>query len=95
MVGNLVLKSNFRTYIRRYTSLNENFEYGYLHSNAFPHVRLKLEPFKLHKAARQPTICDIFNDTKLFPTVNHRICISQDILSQIIDVIQADIALQN
>ena len=41
-VGNLVLrrrasgavKLDFRTYIRRYTSPNENFEYGYPHSNA-------------------------------------------------------------
>ena len=41
-VGNLVLrrrvsgavKRDFRTYIRRYTSQNENFEYGYPHSNA-------------------------------------------------------------
>ena len=40
-VGNFVLrrrvsgavKHNFRTYIRRYTSPNENFEYGYRHSN--------------------------------------------------------------
>ena len=41
-VGNLVLrrrvngavKRDFRTYIRRYTAPNENFEYGYPHSNA-------------------------------------------------------------
>ena len=41
-VGNLVLrrrvsgtvKCDFRTCIRRYTSQNENFEYGYPHSNA-------------------------------------------------------------
>ena len=41
-VGNLVLrrrvsgavKRDFRMYIRRYTSPNENFEYGYPHSNA-------------------------------------------------------------
>ena len=41
-VGNLVLqqhasgavKRDFRTYIGRYTSPNENFEYGYPHSNA-------------------------------------------------------------
>ena len=40
-VGNLVLrrrvsgavKRDFGTYIRRYTSPNENFEYGYPHSN--------------------------------------------------------------
>ena len=42
MVGNLVLRRrvsgaverDFRTYIRRYTSPNENIEYGYPHSNA-------------------------------------------------------------
>ena len=42
MVGNLVLrrrvsgavKRDFRTYIQRYTSPNENFEHGYPHSNA-------------------------------------------------------------
>ena len=42
-VGNFVLrrrvsgvvKHNFRTYIRRYTSSNDNFEYGYRHSNEF------------------------------------------------------------
>ena len=41
-VGNLVLwrgvsgalKRDFQTYIRRYTSPNEDFEYGYPHSNA-------------------------------------------------------------
>ena len=41
-VGNLVLrrrvsgavKRDFRTYIRRYTSPNDNFEYSYPHSNA-------------------------------------------------------------
>ena len=49
-VGNLALrrrvsgavKRDFRTYIRRYTSPNENFEYGYPHSNAllkFPFKR--------------------------------------------------------
>ena len=42
MVGNLVLlrricgavKRDFQTYINRYTSTNENFEYGHPHSNA-------------------------------------------------------------
>ena len=42
-VGNLVLlrpargavKHDFRTYIRRYISPNENFEYGYPHSMHF------------------------------------------------------------
>ena len=52
MVGSLILwrrmsrtvKRDFRMYIRQYTSLNENFEYGYPHSNAFLQVCLKLEP---------------------------------------------------
>ena len=48
-VGNLVLqrrasgavKRDFRTYIRRYTSPNEKFEYGYPHSNTLLQFRLK------------------------------------------------------
>ena len=48
-VGNLVLrrrvcgavKRDFRTYIRRYTSQNEHFEYGYPHSNALLNFPLK------------------------------------------------------
>ena len=47
---------------------NENFEYGYPHSNAFLQFRLKLEHCKPQKAARHPTICDVINDVKLFPT---------------------------
>ena len=50
-VGNLVLrrrasgavKRDFRTYIRLYTSPNENFEYGYPHSNALLQFRLEWE----------------------------------------------------
>ena len=50
-VENLVLrrhasgavKRDFRTYIRPYTSPNENFEFGYLHSNALLLFPLKLE----------------------------------------------------
>ena len=68
-VGNLVLqrrasgavKRDFRTYIRRYTSPNENFEYGYPHSNAFLQFCLKLERCKPHKAERHPTISDEIN----------------------------------
>ena len=30
----VTVKLNFRPYIRRYSSPNENFEYGYPHSNA-------------------------------------------------------------
>ena len=49
MVGNLVLrrrlsgdvKRDFPPYIRRYTSPNENFEYGYPHSNAPLNFSLK------------------------------------------------------
>ena len=48
-VGNLVLrrrvsgavKRDFRTYIRRYTSPNKNFDYGYPHSNALLNFSLK------------------------------------------------------
>ena len=77
-------------YVRRYTSTNDNFEYGYPHSNAFLQVLLKLERCKPHKTARQSMICDVINDVKLFLTVH----ISQDILSQILGVIQSDVALQ-
>ena len=77
MVGNLVLrrrvKRDFRTYIRRYTSPNEHFVYGYPHSNARLQFKLKLERCKPHKAACHPTKCDEFNDIKLFPTVYRRI----------------------
>ena len=80
-VGNLVLrrrasgdvKRDFRTYIRRYTSPNENFEYGYPHSNALLLFPLKLERWKLHKAARHLTIRDVIYDVKQFPTVYRRI----------------------
>ena len=81
MVGNLVLwqcasgalKHDFRTYIRQYTSPNENFEYCYPHSNALLLSRLKLERCKQHKAyAIQRN--DVINDIKLFPTVYCRIC---------------------
>ena len=76
-VGNLVLgrrvsgavKRDFRPYVRRYTSLNENFEYGYPHCNALLQSHLKLERCKLHIATCHPTKCDIINDVKLFPTV--------------------------
>ena len=81
MVRNLVLlqhasgaiKRDFQTYIRRYTSPNENYEYGYPHFNALLQFELKMERCKSHKAARDPTKCDVINDIKLFPTVYHRI----------------------
>ena len=103
MVRNLVLlrlmsvavQSDFRTYIRRYISPNENFEYSYLHSNALLQFRLKLDICKPHSATRYPMKCDIIDDVKLFPTVYRRIySISQDILSQIFDGIQSEVALQ-
>ena len=88
-VGNLVLrrrasggvKRDFRTHIRRYTSQNDNFEYGYPYFNALLQFELKLELCKPHKAARHSTECDVLNGVKLFPT-------------QIFDVIQSDVALQ-
>ena len=80
-VGNLVLqvrasgvvKRDFRTYIPRYTSPNENFEYGYPHSNALLQFDLKLERCKPHRAARHPTKGDVIDDVKLLSTVYHRI----------------------
>ena len=58
----VAVKLNFRQYIPRFTSPNENFEYNYPHSNAV-----------LQKAAYQPTKCDVIDDIKLFPTVYRRI----------------------
>ena len=60
-------------YIRRYTSPNENFEYGYPHSNALLQFRLKFERCKPHNTASHPTKYDIINDVKLFPAVYRRI----------------------
>ena len=60
------VKRDFWSYIRRYTSPNENFGYGYPHSNALLLFPLKLERCNLHKAARQPTICDVINDVNNF-----------------------------
>ena len=96
-VGNLVLwrrasgavKRDFRTYIQQYTSPNENFEYGYPHSNALLQFELKLERCKPHKAARHPIKCDVINDVKLFPTVYRRIY-----CRKFFDIIQSDVALQ-
>ena len=80
MVGNLVLrrrvsgaiKCDFRTYIRRYTSPNVNFEYGYPHSNALLQFYLNFD-YRSHKAACHLTKCDVIYDVKLFPTVYRRI----------------------
>ena len=67
MVGNLVLrrrasgavKCDFRTYIRRYISPNENFEYGYPHSYALLQFHLNLDRCKSHKAACHSTEYDV------------------------------------
>ena len=51
--------------ISEHTSTNENFEYGYPHSNALLQSRLKFERCKPHKAARRPTKCEVINDFKV------------------------------
>ena len=56
---------------RRYTSPNENFEYGYPHSNALLQFCRKLKRCKPLKAACDLTVCDRINDVKLFPTLYH------------------------
>ena len=97
-VGNLVLrrrasgavKLDFRTYIRQYTSPNENIEYGNPHSNALLQFEVKSERCKPHKAARHPTKCDVINDVKLFRTVYRRIY-----CRKFFDVILSDVALQS
>ena len=55
------------------TSTNENFEYGYPHSNALLQFRLKLERCKPHRAVRHTTKCDVINDVKQFPTVYRKL----------------------
>ena len=83
-VGNLVLtwrgsgavKRDFRPYIRWYTSPNENFEYGYPHSNVLLQLPLKLKRCKPHKAELHPTICDVMNGVKLFQTVYRTITVA-------------------
>ena len=67
------IKPDFLLYIRRYTSPNGKFEYGYSHSNALLQFTLKLKHCKPHKAACHQTKCDVINDVKLFPTVYCRI----------------------
>ena len=61
------------TYIRRFTSPNENFEYGYSHSNAHLQFCLKFEHCKPRNTARHPRKYDVINDVKLFPVVYRRI----------------------
>ena len=48
------VKHDFIPYIRQYTFLNENFEYGHPNSNALLQSHLKLECWEPHKAACQP-----------------------------------------
>ena len=68
-MSRIAVKRDFRMYIRRYTSPNENFEYGYLHFNALLHFLCKLECSKPRIAARHPRKCDVINEVKLFSTV--------------------------
>ena len=75
--------------IRRYTSPNENFEYGYPHSNALLQFRLKYERCKPHNDACHLMKCDVINDVKLFPAVYRRIY-----CRKFFDVNQSEVALQ-
>ena len=66
-VGNLVLrgrvsgavKHDFQTYIRRYTSPNENFEYGYPHSNALSTFSLQKDSENVLCCAYTPSGCQL------------------------------------
>ena len=79
MVRNLVLwrlmsgavKRNFQPYIRRFTSRNENFEYGYPHLQS----RLKMECCKQHDKR------DKINEVKLFAIVYLKIYSSKFVTS--------------
>ena len=68
---------------------NENFEYGYPHSNASLQFRFELERCKPRKTVRHPTKCDVINDVKQFQTVYRRIY-----CRKFFDVIQSEEALQ-
>ena len=80
-VGNLVswrrvsgaVKRDFPTYIHRYTSPNENFEYRYPHFNELLKFHFKLEHYRLYKATCHPTKCDVINNVKQLPAVNRKI----------------------
>ena len=50
---------DFRTYIRRYTSPNENFEYGYPHSNALLIFSLKKDSKKKYFVAPTSSGCQL------------------------------------
>ena len=81
-VGNLVLrrrasgavKRDFRSCIRRYTSPNQNVEYGYPHSNALLQFCLKLERCIPQKGACHLTKYDVYviYDDKLLPTLSNQ-----------------------
>ena len=98
MIGNIdlprclrgAIKRDFQTYIPECTSLVENVEYAYPHSNALLQSHLQLGHCKPYKATRHQTKCDVINHVKLFLKVYR--CIYS---SQIFDIIQSDVALQN
>ena len=53
------VKRDFRTYIQRYTSLNENFEYGYPHSNALLTFSLQKDMVKMYFVAPTSSRCQL------------------------------------
>ena len=68
---------------------NENFEYGYPHSNALLQFYLNFERYMPHKAACHLTKCNVINDVKLFPTVYPR-----NYCRNFFYVIQSEVVLQ-
>ena len=66
-------RRDFRTFIQRYTSPNETFEYGYSQSKALLQFPLKMEQCELYNAARHTRNCDVINDIKMYPAVYPRI----------------------
>ena len=52
--------------IPKHISDDENFEYGYPHSNALLQFDLKLEGCMLHDVTCHTTKCCVINDVKLF-----------------------------
>ena len=92
MVGNIVLRRqisrtikaeprDFRMYIQRYTTPNENFDYGNSHSNALVTV------FRLGRKCSLLRLQPANEKQRNVMTYSH-------ILSQVSNIIQPDVVLQ-
>ena len=87
------VKCDFGMYIRRYTSLNESFEYGYPHSNALVTFFLSKRQWNCSLLCLRigAASCIKLLASCIKPLVSQWKATLQDILSQIYDVIQSDV----